>query len=75
MGQRVSFYEPPPKHIEYCKYSYKGCTRFVGEVIDVLDKEPVGPGKVPDQWLDVAGQSGAIKRVSVVINEVKFIGD
>jgi len=75
MGQTVSFYEPPPKKTGLCMYSLDGCTRFTGQVVAVHDKEPIGPGKVPDQWLDVAGASGAIKRVSVVLNEVKFIAD
>jgi len=75
MSKRVQFYEPEPKKVSPCIYCFTGCIKYVGQVVAVLDKPPIGPGKVPDYWLNVAGETGAIKRVSVVLNFVKFLND
>jgi len=73
MGALVTFWDPPPPWKSPRGYDFSSSTRYQGEVVAVGDNPPVGPGKVPDLWLEIVGETGATKRISVVHNQSRFI--
>lgn len=73
MDARVNFYHPAPVWTAPCVYCFTESRLMQGLVVEVRDKAPVGPGKIPDYWLTVQGETGKEMDVSVVENLVNVI--